>query len=71
MSCHTGMNPHHHTRIPVTDAPSIAHSWPVIFLLPKVSVIWTEMQHFCSVNKSTVMPDMTDYPAADHPRAVH
>ena len=71
MSCHTGMNPHHHTRIPVKDAPSIAHSCPVIFLPPKASVIWTELQYFCSVNKSTVMPDMPDYPEADHLRAVH
>ena len=71
MSCHTYMNPHHHTKIPVTDAPSTARSWTVIFLLPKVSVIWTEMQYFCSADKSKVMPDMPDYPAAGHPIAVH
>ena len=69
--CHKGKNPHHHTKIPVTDVPSTVHSWKVIFLPRAASEAWTEMQHFCSVNKSTAMPDMQDYPATGHPIAVH
>lgn len=41
------------------------------FLPLKAFVIWTEMQYFCSVNKSTMMPDMPDYPVAGHQRAAH
>ena len=40
-------------------------------MLTKVSVIWTEMQYFCSEDKSKAMPDMQDYPATGHPIAVH